>query len=94
MLLYLELAVIWFVVATLIYLALSVYARSVRRERLEKEFDATFPPGSGDVAADRDAYIADGLAEHGYRLRQRLIGLVYVLPVVAFAAVIYLVHYR
>lgn len=94
MLVYLELAVIWLVVTTVIYLAVSVYSRSIRREKLEKEFDASFPPGSGDVAADRDDYVIQGLAEYHHGLRRRLIGLIYVLPVVAFAAVIYVVNYR
>lgn len=94
MLVYTQVAGIWFVVTTMIYLAVSIYSRSVRRERLEKEFDATFPPGSGDVGGDRDTYVAEGMAEYQHGLRRRLIGLIYVLPVVAFAAVIYVVNYR
>lgn len=102
MLVFLEVIVVWFVVTTLVYLAVALYARSVERERLEKEFDSTFPPGSGpssgpgsgDVAADRDTYVTEGLAAYRHGLRRRLIGLIYVLPVVFFAVVIYVVNYR
>ena len=93
MIVFLEVIAIWFVVTTLVYLAVAIYSRSVRRERLEKEFDATDPQG-GDVAGDRDAYVRDGLAEYQQGLRRRLIGLIYVVPVVFFGIVIYLVNYR
>ena len=94
MLVFLEVILVWFVVTTLVYLAVGVYSRSVRRERLEKEFDAQFPPGSGDAAAERDTYVAQGMAEYQHGLRRRLIGLIYVLPAVFFAVVIYVVNYR
>ncbi|MBC7478498.1 MAG: hypothetical protein H7317_10445 [Pseudorhodobacter sp.] len=90
---FLEVLVIWFVVTTLVYLAVAIYSRSVRRERLEKEFDATDPQG-GDVAGDRETYVRDGLAEYQQGLRRRLIGLIYVVPVVFFAVVVYFVNYR
>lgn len=93
MMVFLELLIIWFVVATVIYIAVAIYSRSVQRERLEKEYDATDPQG-GDVARDRDTYVQDGLADYEHGLRRRLIGLIYVVPVVLFAIVIYMVNYR
>ena len=94
MLVILEVIVVWFIVTTLVYLAVAIYSRSIRREALEKEFDASFPPGSGDVTPERDTYVSEGMAEYQHGLRRRLIGLIYVLPAVFFAVVIYVVNYR
>lgn len=93
MIVFSELALIWFLVTTLVYFAVSLYSRSVRRERLEKEFDATDPQG-GDVARDRKVYVQDGMADYEHGLRRRLIALIYVVPVVFFGIVIYVVNYR
>jgi len=97
MIIFLQVVALWFVLTTVVYLLVALYSRSVRRERLEKEFDASFPPASGpesgDVIADRDTYIAEGMAEYERGLRRRLIGLVYVLPAVVFVAVVYGVNY-
>ena len=98
MIVFVQVIVVWFVVTTVIYLLVAIYSRSVRRERLEKEFDASFPttsgPESGDVLADRDTYIAEGMHAYEKGLRRRLIGLIYVLPVVVFMAIVYGVNYR
>ena len=98
MIVFLQVGVLWFVVTTVIYLLVAIYSRSVRRERLEKEFDASFPPASGpesgDVISDRDTYIAEGMQAYEKGLRSRLIGLIYVLPVVVFMAIVYGVNYR
>ena len=74
-------------VLTVIYFLVSIYSRSVRRERLEKRFDA------GDVEGDRDTYIAEGMAAYEHGLRKRLIWLVIVVPLVAMAAVVYVVNW-
>lgn len=94
MIVYLELVLIWLVVTTVIYLLVRIYSRSVQREKLEKEFDANFPAGSGDVADDRKTFISEGLADYEHGRRRRLIGLIYVLPAIAFVVVIYVVNYR
>lgn len=93
MMVFLELLVIWFVATTVVYIAVAIYSRSLERERLEKEYDATDPQG-GDVARDRVTYVQDGLATYEHGLRRRLIGLIYVVPAVFFAIVIYMVNYR
>lgn len=72
-----------FVGLTVVYLLVSVYSRSVRREKLEKHFAA------GDVAGDRDAYIKVGMAAYDHGLRKKLIWLVYVIPTVVFLGVFY-----
>jgi uncharacterized ion transporter superfamily protein YfcC len=72
---------------TVIYFLVSIYSRSVRRERLEKRFDA------GGVEGDRDAYIAQGMAAYEHGLRKRLIWLVIILPLMAMAATVYFVNW-
>jgi hypothetical protein len=75
------------VVLSVVYLLVSVYSRSVRRERLEERFDA------GGVEGDRDDYIAKGMAAYEKGLRKRLIWLVVILPLVAMAATVYFVNW-
>ena len=77
-----------FIGLSLIYLLVSIYSRSVRREKLEKQFDA------GDVEGDRDAYIEAGMQEYRHGLRRKLILLVYVIPAVVVAVTVYLVNYQ
>ncbi len=71
----------------IIYFLVSVYSRSVRRERLEKRFDA------GGVEGDRDTYIADGMQHYERGLRKKLIWLVIILPLVAMALTVYFVNW-
>lgn len=75
----LRLAVFGLIVLTLVYWLALVYARSVRRERLEKEYDE----GSidGDVRGRRDDYIAQGMNEYEHGLKRKLLWLVYILPI-------------
>jgi hypothetical protein len=83
-----RLAVFGFIGLSLIYLLVSIYSRSVRREKLEKLFDA------GDVEGDRDAYIEAGMQAYRHGLRRKLILLVYVIPAVVVAVTVYLVNYQ
>jgi len=75
----LRLAVFGLAVLTVVYWLALVYARSVRRERLEKEYDE----GSidGDVKGHRDDYIAQGMADYEHGLKRKLLWLVYILPI-------------
>ena len=84
---WIRLILLTLVFLTVVYLLVSVYSRSVRRERLEKRFDA------GGVEGDRDAYIAQGMAAYEHGLRKRLIWLVIVLPLTAMAATVYFVNW-
>ena len=74
-----RLLVVGLIVLTVIYWTALVYARSVRRERLEKEYDE----GSldGDVRGHRDDYIAQGMADYEHGLKRKLLWLVYILPI-------------
>lgn len=73
---------------TVVYWLLAIYARSTERERLEKHWDAAPPEGE----ADRDAYIAAGMAKYEKSLRRKLIWLVYIVPMAAVGVIIYIVN--
>ena len=81
--------IIWGVVLTVIYFAVSIYSRSVRREKLEKAWDAEHP--GGDRAA-RAAHVEAGMAEYESGFRKRLIWLIYIVPTVLVAATLYIVN--
>ncbi len=77
-----------FIGLTVVYWLVAIYSRSVRRERLEKEFDA------GGVEGSRDDYIKAGLDAYEHGLRRKLIVLVYIIPAVIVAATVYYVDYQ
>lgn len=83
-----RLVVFGFVALSVVYLLVTIYARSVRREALEKEFDA------GGIAGSRDAFIDEGMKDYHGSLRRKLLLLVYVVPMTVVAATIYLVNYQ
>lgn len=76
------------VALTVVYFLVSIYSRSVRRERLEKKFDA------GGIEGDRSAYIENGMAKYEKGLRKRLLWLIYILPTLAFLATIYALNFH
>ena len=82
-----RLMVVGFVVLTIIYVALSLYSRSVRRGKLEREWDEEGQPG------DRDAFIEKGLQDYDGSLRRKLILGVYVVPVGVVTLIIYLTNF-
>lgn len=84
---WLRLGLVMLVVLSVVYLLVSIYSRSVRREKLEKHFDA------GGVEGDRDAYIEQGMAEYEHGLKKRLIWLVYIIPMVVMAVIVYVVNW-
>jgi hypothetical protein len=81
-----RLVVFGFIGLTVVYWLVSVYSRSERREKLEKEFDA------GGVDGVRDDYIKAGLIQYEHGLRRKLIVLVYIIPAVVVIATVYLVN--
>ena len=86
---FLRAIVIWAVVGAVAYFVLRIYARSLRREALEKEWDAA-PQGDAEA---RDAFIDKGMAEYEGSLRNRLLVIIFVLPFIAIAVLLYLVNY-
>ncbi len=87
---FIKLVVIGFVALTIVYWSVSIYSRSVRREKLEKSWSADHPQ-STDKAA-RDDYIAKGMADYDSGFRKKLIFLVYVVPVVTVSAILILTN--
>lgn len=83
-----RLVVFGFIGLSVVYVLVSIYSRSVRREKLEKHFDA------GGVEGDRDAYIHEGMVAYQKGLRRKLIWLVYIIPMVVVGVTVYFVNYQ
>jgi len=77
-----------FIGLTVIYVLVATYSRSVRREKLEKKFDA------GGIEGDRDTYIAEGMQAYEHGLKRRLLWLVYIIPTVVVVVTVYFVNYQ
>ncbi|KAA9010483.1 hypothetical protein [Histidinibacterium aquaticum] len=73
---------------TVVYVCVSLYSRSVRREKLEDSWDAN-PQGD---AGDRRRFIEQGMVEYEHSLRKRLILLVYVVPVAVISIIMYMIN--
>ncbi len=86
----LRLIVFGFLALSVVYLAVSVYSRSVRREKLENRW-AEDHPGDTDSPA-RDAYIEQGMIEYQQGLRRKLILLVYIIPAIAVAVTMFVIN--
>jgi len=79
-----------FLVLSVMYLAISWYSRSVRREKLEESWLQDHP---GDTESEaRAAYIRDGMIKYESGLRKKLILLVYVIPIVAALALLFIIN--
>ena len=89
----LRILVFAFLGLSVVYVLVSIYSRSVRREKLEEAWD-TDPAREGAAKTERDAYIAEGMQAYEHGLRKRLIWLVYILPFVAMALIIYFVNWN
>jgi hypothetical protein len=76
-----------FVILGVIYICVSLYSRSVRREKLEDWWDEE--PVEGMT---REAYIAEGMAKYEAGLRKKLIWLIFVIPPVVVGTIIYFIN--
>jgi hypothetical protein len=76
-----------FVILTVIYVAVSLYSRSMRRAKLEREWDEEIRDG------DRDGFVREGLEHYDRSLRRKLILGVYVVPVLIVGTIIYITNY-
>lgn len=83
---FVRLVVFGFVGLSIIYLSISFYSRSVRKERLENEFDEANPDGEAEA---RDTFVEEGLKAYNNSFRPKLIGLVFVIPPVVVSAIAY-----
>ncbi len=77
-----------FVVLTVVYVSLSLYSRSVRRGKLEQEWDEDVQDG------DREAFVREGLQDYDQSLRRKLILGVYIVPLLLIGTIIYLTNFR
>ena len=82
-----RLLVIGFVVLTVIYVSLSFYSRSVRRAKLENQWNDEGREG------DRDAFVREGLEDYDHSLRRKLILGVYIVPICAVLLILYLTNF-
>lgn len=87
---FVKLVVFGFIGLTVVYWSIALFSRSVRKERLENQFDAEHPEGAAPGA--RDAFIEEGLKAYDSSIRPKLIGLVYVVPTVVVAAIAYTIN--
>ena len=87
-----RLAVFGFIILSIAYLLISVYSRSVRREKLEKAWDANPPSGAGDL--ERKAHREEGMRAYEHGLRKKLIWLVYIIPTIAIVVIVYFVNWQ
>lgn len=78
---------IGFIGLSVIYICLSLYSRSIRREKLEQEWD------EAGMTGDKDSFVDQGLKDYDGSLRRKLILGVYVIPVVIVGTIIYVVNH-
>lgn len=90
---WLRLAFVLYVALTIIYFLTSIYSRSVRREKLEKEWD-TDPAREGIPQDERRAFIEAGMQAYDKGLKKRLLWLIYIIPTIGFLVTIYFVNWH
>jgi len=89
---WIRLAFFGYIALTIAYFLTSIYSRSVRREKLEKEWDTD--PAREDVSnAERAEFIAAGMQDYEKGLKKRLLWLIYIIPTLGFMATIYFVNW-
>ncbi len=76
-----------FAILTAIYVVVSIWSRSVRREKLENEWDEEVRDG------DRDAFIEAGLRDYDKSLRRKLILGIYVVPLALVLVLVYVTNF-
>lgn len=76
-----------FIVLSIIYFCVSLYSRSIRREKLEGWYDEA--PVEG---LTREAYVSQGMVKYESGLRKKLILLIFVIPPIAVGTIIYFIN--
>lgn len=83
------------VVLTLMRWLLALYARSIRREKLEKAWARRVAEeGTPDDRDAREGFIEQGMDAYEHSLRRKLLWLVYIIPLGIVALTVYLVNYQ
>lgn len=85
---WIRLAIVGYIGLTIVYFIMRLYLRSVRREELEKRFDA------GGIEGDRTAYIENGMAIYDKGLKKNLLWLIYIIPTVAVVVTLYILNFQ
>lgn len=75
------------IVLTIVYVALSIYSRLVRRRKLIAHWEKK------GMTGDRDAFVARGLHKYENSFRKKLLLGVYVVPLGAIALLIYVTNF-
>lgn len=84
---FLRLGIFLVIALSVLYVLISVYARSLERERLEKRWDE----GRGE--GERSTYIEAGMARYRVSLRRRLLWGVYIVPLAVIGTLIYVLNF-
>ncbi len=92
MLALIRLVVIGLIGLSAIYLLVSLYSRSVRREKLENRADEEIAEGTLNPA-DRATYIEQGMRDYEHSLRRKLIWGVYIVPICVVAILVYVTNF-
>ena len=85
-----RLIIFGFIGLSVVYILLSIYSKSVRREKLENEWAEEHGP---EESAERDAFVEQGIKDYDSSLRPKLLLLVYVVPAVLVAVIHILTTY-
>lgn len=89
---WLRLAFFLYLGLTIAYFLTAIYSRSVRREKLEKEWDGD-PAREDALLVERAAFIEAGMVRYEAGLKKRLLWLIYIIPTIAFVVTIYFVNW-
>ena len=84
---FIRLVVFGFIALGVVYLSISLYSRSVRREKLEDQYDEA--PVAGKT---REDYVSEGVVAYNKSFRPKLIALVFVIPPIIVASIVYIIN--
>lgn len=84
---FLKFFLIGFVGLTVLYVLLTIYVRSLTRERLEKDWE-----DEGSIGV-RDDYVQKGLDDYAHSIRPKLLLGVYILPLITFCVIFYMTNF-
>ncbi|MCW1950428.1 MAG: hypothetical protein KIH44_003555 [Octadecabacter sp.] len=87
---FVRLVVFGFLILSVLYLCITLYSRSVRREKLEDEWDGNPPEGATPEL--RASFVKDGMAKYESGLRKKLILLVFIIPPFVIGTIIYFIN--
>jgi hypothetical protein len=82
-----RLLLILLVVLTVIYGAVSLYSREMRRAKLKRRWKEK------GLTGDRRAFIQRGLKQYDRSFRRKLLLLVYIIPLGALALLVYVINF-